>query len=87
MERIWRRGKGEEGEMNKQSIIKILKSGNFTLAYHDNGYCDLYKGRYEYDELPEDENSIAEFEGMEEGYIPAEVLYLIEALGGKVDSV
>ena len=74
------------GERNMdKKIIKLLRSGNFTLTYHDNGACDIYKGHVEYEKLPK--KSLATFAGCSDGYIPDEVAILVEALGGKVDSI
>lgn len=73
--------------MKKSEIIKLLKSGNFTIAYHDSDCCYLYKGRMSYDELAEKNAEEINFDGWSDGYIPIEVEYLVEALGGKVDSI
>lgn len=77
----------------KKKIIDLLKSGKFTLAYHDREYCTLYKGIHDYDDLTDDygESSIKEeinFYGHGEGhgYAPEEVVALVKALGGKVVS-
>lgn len=69
----------------REKIIKLLQSGNFTIAYHDNEYCQLYKGKKDYDHLPE--KGGIEFEGFPDGYIPVEIQYLVEALGGKVETI
>jgi hypothetical protein len=72
--------------MKKNQLLKLLKSGNFTVAYHDNGYCTIYKGRHEYEDLPDKE--VYEPDDLDEiGYAPAIVTLLVEALGGSVDSV
>lgn len=70
---------------NEQKIIDLLKSGNFTIAYHDNGYCCLYRGKYLYDELPEREDFSFDMEGAE-GYAPEIVSLLAKALGGRTES-
>lgn len=67
-----------------KKIIEILKSGDFTIAYHDNGYCNLYKGKFEYDDL---KGKPIEFDDWEDGYTPDVVKQLVEALGGKVVSI
>jgi len=72
--------------MTKNEKIELLKSGNFTIAYHDSDYCCLYKGKLDYDELPED-GEVAEFDGTTDGYISEAVEYLVKALGGKVISI
>lgn len=71
---------------NKEKLLKILKTGNFTIAYHDLGYCVIYKGHHEYDKLPK----IELFESdncCNDGYIPEIVELLVEALKGKVISI
>lgn len=69
-----------------KKILEILKSGKFTLAYHDSNYCCLYEGHKKYDDLEEDMH-IAEFGESSFSYIPEEVEVLVKALGGKVVSV
>lgn len=72
--------------MNEQTLIKLLQSGNFTIAYHDNQCCSLYKGKHKYEDLPE--NSVYEFDDLgQSGYTPMVVEKLVKALGGKVDSI
>ena len=71
--------------MKEKQIIDLLKSGNFTIAYHDNEYCCLYKGKLEYDNLPED-GEIAEYDDSR-GYIPDIVDILVKALGGKAETI
>jgi hypothetical protein len=70
---------------NNKEIIKLLKSGDFTLAYHDNGYCEVYRGKIEYDDIAgADLQPVGSFDSSENnGYIPAEVSALVNALGGK----
>jgi len=73
-----------------RKVLNHLRSGDFTLYYHDNGACSLYPGLIkdicdkESEELPE---PIAEFGGTEYGYVPGEVLALVKALGGIAESV
>ena len=71
--------------MDKEEVIKLLKSGNFTIAYHDNGDARIYKGHYSYDDLPEKE--IYSPEDQFDGYIPEVVEMLVIALKGKVDTI
>lgn len=71
--------------MNK--IIKLLQSGNFTLAYHDNEYCTLHEGRKKYEDIDFDKDSGIDIDGENLGYAPSEVVLLVKALGGKVDSI
>ena len=74
-------------ETDEQKIIKLLKTGNFTIAYHDNGYCCLYKGKHEYDDLPEKEDYSFDMNDNFSGYAPAIVCHLAEALGGNTTSI
>jgi len=68
----------------QQKILEILRSGDFTIAYHDRDCCYLYKGKHDYDHLPK---KFKDFDGWSEGYIPVEVKYLVEALRGKVETI
>lgn len=72
---------------NAKELIKLLKSGDFTIAYHDNGVCSVYKGRHQYDDLPEKEDWEFDMNDNYNGYAPAIVCYLIQALGGKCESI
>ena len=71
--------------MTLKKVIKIMKTGDFTIAYHDNGCAELYKGRYEYDDLPE--NSEYAFDPNHDGYIPEVVFCLVKALGGATETI
>jgi hypothetical protein len=68
----------------EKEIVQLLKSGDFTIAYHDNGYACLYKGRMEYEDLPEGELYVF---GDTHGYTPEVVMLLIRALGGSSQSI
>jgi len=72
---------------DESKILKLLSSGNFTVAYHDNGQCALYEGKYKYDDLPEE--SFYDFEMNDNyiGYAPAIVCHLVKALKGKCESI
>lgn len=72
--------------MKIKEITKILKSGNFTICYHDNGSGAIYKGNHDYEHCV-DEDVILEFEGNTVGYIPDEVALLIKVFGGRVESI
>ena len=69
----------------EHQIMELLKSGDFTIAYHDRGDCSLYKGKYDYKSLPK--KSVAEFCGDHNGYCPEIVEILSKALGGATDSI
>lgn len=76
----------------KKKTIELLKSGNFTLEYHDSQACNLYAGKHKHEDLTDDEGEPAlkvfdEFDGRSDGYIPAEVEALVKALGGKVVTI
>lgn len=69
-----------------KEIIKLLKSGNFSIIYTDNGSCSIYEGKYTTDDKPEDLEPVASFDCDFHGYLPGEVALLVKALGGKADS-
>jgi hypothetical protein len=71
--------------MTRKEIIKLLKSGDFTILYHDNDCCSLYKGHITYDDA-EHIKEVHDFDG-HRGYTPSEVSLLVKALGGKSDSI
>lgn len=80
--------------MNKENkILQLLKSGNFTIIYNDNGSCEIIAKRCnDYETLPCDEDGnlleeSLEFPEQVNGYVPNEVALLVKALGGKVVSV
>lgn len=68
-----------------KKILELLRSGDFTISYHDNGYCSLSKGHHKYsDEV----DTIKDFDNNEtEGYVPSVVALLVKALGGKSNSI
>jgi len=79
--------------MNHKKIIELLRSGNFTLRYDGNGAGCLLVGKYKryvatYDwDTNENKSESIDFGGNGEGYIPVEVEWLVEALGGKVFTI
>jgi len=74
--------------MSEESeIIKLLSSGNFTIAYHDNGQCDLYRGKFKYDDLPEEAEFGFDMNDNYVGYAPAIVCHLVKALKGNCESI
>jgi len=69
-------------------LIKILQSGNFSLHYHDECVCSIYKGKGKYGKFGgEPEDALIEFDCESEGFAPGEVMLLVQALGGVYDSV
>lgn len=74
--------------MTEQDLIKLFKSGNFTIAYHDNQEGCIYEGKIDdYDKLPEDGEIDDFFSWACEGYLPYIVQVLVKALGGKALSI
>lgn len=71
--------------MNGKEIKNILKSGEFTIIYTDNGECQLYKGFFDLDDIDQ-HKPVHEFDDMQNGYTPGVVKFLVMALGGYVDS-
>ena len=77
--------------MTERSIIRLLRSGNFTVFGEDSDRLDLYKGHVKYNELVDEEGEYTA-EGVDYGddgigYVPGLTVLLIKALGGKVDSI
>ena len=79
--------------MINNKLIELLKTGNFTVIYDDNGSGRIHKGHGEYvDFYDEDKEEYVDFvdsfdETLGHGYIPTIVCDLIKALGGKFDSI
>jgi hypothetical protein len=75
--------------MNKieKEIVALLKSGDFTIAFHDRGECSIYRGKFKYEKLPEKEDYTIQMGAGQEGYAPDVVLFLCMALGGKCISI
>lgn len=79
--------------MNRKQIIKLLKSGNFTIIYWDNDEATLYKGKWDYNKEYEKDDygkmnkNEVKLEIEMDGYLPEIVKLLSEALGGKTDSI
>lgn len=77
----------------KEKILKLLRSGKFTIVYWDRGEATLYKGKWDYNkEFQKDEYErmnkyIIEFQDWSQGYCPTIVELLTEALGGISDSI
>lgn len=70
----------------RQKVVELLRSGNFTVIYDDNGSGSIYKGKHDYGNCLQ-KDKVVDFGGQGWGYTPEEVELLIEALGGEVDSV
>ena len=70
-----------------KELLALLRSGKFTVAYHDNGHCCIYKDRWDYDSLPEGKE-VAEYQYADaEGYLPDIVKVLVQALGGASETI
>ena len=76
-----------------KEIIKLLKSGNFTIRYDDNGSGEIIEGRFKkyedtYNEDTGEPNGKSySFGGNSDGYISDIVEWLTKALGGKTTSI
>ena len=71
--------------MTEGAILELLRSGDFTIAYHDYAAPCLYKGKLEYDDLPEKE--LLDLGGFQNGYIPEVVYWLVKALNGETETI
>lgn len=80
--------------MNEKDIIKLFKSGNFTIVYWDNECPTIYKGKWDineeyekddYKEMNKHEINIDMYDN--NGYIPDIVDWLAKALDGKTDTI
>lgn len=79
--------------MKEEEIIKLLKSGDFTIIYWDSGEATLYEKKWdkekEFDR--DDYETMNKFEvklsNFENGYCPVIVELLAKALGGVADSI
>ena len=81
-------------EEKKEEVIELFKSGDFTIVYWDSDDPTIYKGKWNYDEEDEKDECREMFESQIDvsmynmnGYAPDVVAWLVEALGGKVDSI
>lgn len=79
--------------MNQKQLIELLKSGDFTIMYWDNGEASVYKGKWNYNkEFKKDEykmmNKSLVYETNDEiGYLPKIVDLLVKSLGGRADTI
>lgn len=73
--------------MKEGQIIELLKSGNFTIAFHDYSTCYLYKGKHQYDKLPKKEIASFDLHDGYNGYACEIMTLLVKALNGKIDSI
>lgn len=66
-----------------KKLVELLKTGDFSVHYDDNGAGRIVKGKHAYGKG----RTVCQFDGNSIGYAPMEVEILVKALGGKVDSV
>ena len=71
----------------RTDILDLLRSGDFTITYHDNQSPSLYRKKWEYEDLDGAEEIEFKLDNYDYGYCPAIVGLLVEALNGKSDSV
>lgn len=78
----------------KKKTKELLKSGNFTICYHDKEYFTIHEGRKSYDKCSDDFDEDGEPKNGEEffdhdgdGYAPEIIIELAKILGGKVVSI
>lgn len=70
-----------------KKILELLRSGNFSVVYTDNGECSLYDQKGITTANSSLYHSIHEFDNSEQnGYEPYIVTLLVTALGGESDS-
>jgi hypothetical protein len=72
--------------MKANKVVEIMRTGDFTIAYHDNDGGCFYKGKHKYEDLPDDADYDFDVYG-QSGYLPEAVELLVRALGGKSESV
>ena len=74
--------------LTEKQLLELFRSGNFTIAYHDNQDCSVYEGRYkDYEDLPDIKGALHNDSGYTDGYTPSIVYILVKALKGKTLSI
>lgn len=80
--------------MKEKELIKLFKSGDFTIVYWDRSEPTIYKGKWDYNkEYDKDayatmNKSIVDIpQYNNQGYLPDIVSWLVKALKGKSDSI
>lgn len=76
----------------KKKVLDLLKSGDFTIVFHDSDSATLHPGKIKYEQTGEGSKNyvpaVYEFDDVcENGYASPEVVALVKALGGKVESI
>ena len=72
--------------LQRKEIIKLMKTGNFTICYYNHQEGGVWKGHLEPDELDIDAELIEFSNKGDERYLPEIVDMLVEALGGECNS-
>ena len=73
--------------LTRKEIIKLMKTGNFTLYYYNKEEGGIWKGHLEPDELDVDAELVGFSSMNNEGYLPEIVNMLVEALDGECNSI
>lgn len=80
--------------MEKKDLYGLFRTGDFTIVYWDRNDPTIYKGKWNIqDEYEKDEYATMEKSRVDihqhnmNGYAPDIVVWLAEALKGKVDSI
>jgi len=73
----------------KDEIIQLFRTRKFTVVTHDRGTYSIYVGHFfDYEDLPDKPDYEVHDGGSDDdGYIPAIVSYMTEALGGSSLSI
>ncbi len=72
-------------KLSRKKVIELLQTGDFTIGYHDEGDCEIYKGRHNYEDLIDSVYSPVNNYGG--SYLPEIVYLLTEALTGKTEPI
>lgn len=72
-------------EWDPTSYISLIKTGEFTIIYTNQGECSLYEGHRDVDTMDPELEPVYEFSA-QDGYLPEVVQVLAAALGGNSDS-
>ena len=77
-----------------KEIVALIRSGNFTLHYHDQKSSILLRGKHKIHQLEKlsderiEELTVKEYDSNGYvGYLPEEVIYLVTAIGGMCNSI
>lgn len=75
--------------MERTKLLEIIKSGDFSVYYHDNGCSTIYQGKHDFDEVKDWDamEKLIIFESEPNGYHTSDLELLVDALGGVIYSV